>query len=87
MPFPIDFNEARLAEIEDDGEKAMHGIQIMNDFKARLGPLWPDKDAVSHEQYDEAKAALRQLKGEVIAKFARSKDDKLEFEKLWPFDN
>jgi hypothetical protein len=87
MPFPIDFDEARLAEIEDDGEKAIRGMQIMDDFKARLGPLWPDKDAVSHEQYDEARAALRKLKGEVIEEFAKSKSDKLEFEKLWPFDD
>lgn len=87
IPFPIDIDDARVAEIEDDGEKAVHSIQIMNEFKARLGPLWPDKDAVSHEQYDETKAALRELKAEVIAEFARSEGDRLEFERLWPFDD
>ena len=87
VSFPIDLDDARIAEIQDDAEKSMRGIHIMNKFKARLGPLWPDKDAVSHQNYSEAKAALRELKGEVIAEFARSEEDRLEFEKLWPFDD
>lgn len=85
--FPITFNDKSLAIIQDDCEKSMRGMEIMNDFRARLGPLWPDKDAVSHDLYQDAKAALRELKDEVIEEFARSQDDKLEFKKLWPFDD
>jgi hypothetical protein len=86
-PFPVTFDDASLARIQDDFEKSAHGMQIMNDFRARLGPLWPDKDAVSHHQYYDAKVALRELKDEVIKEFARSETDKSEIEKLWPFDD
>lgn len=86
-PFPLTFDDKSLAEIQDDCEKSMRGMQIMNDFKTRLGPLWPDKDAVSHNLYHNAKAALRELRDEVIEEFARSEDDKSEIEKLWPFDD
>ncbi|WEW61565.1 hypothetical protein PRK78_007056 [Emydomyces testavorans] len=85
--FPIVFDDQRLAEIEEDGEKAMCGMQIMNDFKARLGPLWPDKDAVEHGQYKAAKAALRALKEEVVEEFGKTEEDKAELARQWPFDN
>jgi len=83
---PITFDDESLAIIQDDCQKSMHGMKIMNDFRARLGPLWPDKEAVSHQVYHDAKTAYRELKEEVIEEFARSQDEKLEFEKLWPFD-
>ena len=86
-PFPFTFDDASLVNIREDCEKSMHGMEIMNDFRTRLGPLWPDKDAVSHNLYHDAKTALRELKGKVIEEFARSQDDKLELEKLWPFDD
>jgi Phosphotransferase enzyme family len=86
-PFPIEFSKERLAEVSNDFEKALRGLQIMNDFKARLGVLWPDKDAVSHERYDETKAAMRELKAELIARFAQSDADRREFDRLWPFDD
>ncbi|KAH0848892.1 phosphotransferase enzyme family protein [Fonsecaea pedrosoi] len=84
---PITLDDESLAIIEDDYKKAIHGMEIMNDFKARLGPLWPDKDAVSHDMYHDAKTALREMKDEVIQEFAKSQNDILEFEKLWPFDD
>lgn len=86
-PFPLTFDDASLAGIQDDCEKAMHGMQIMNDFRTRLGPLWPDKDAVSHIVYRDAKEALRELKDEIINEFAKSESDKSELEKHWPFDD
>lgn len=38
-PFPITLDDERLAEIEEDGETAMRGIQMMKGLKDRLGPL------------------------------------------------
>ncbi|RMD43677.1 hypothetical protein DV735_g1481, partial [Chaetothyriales sp. CBS 134920] len=87
LPFPLAFDDASLPIIEDDCERAMYGMEIMNDFKARLGPLWPDKGAVSHELYDETKKALRELKSEIIDTFAASPEERAEFEELWPFDD
>lgn len=59
----------------------------MNELKECLGPLWPDKDAVSHESYHDAKAALRELKDQVIKQFAHSEYNKIQFEKVWLFDD
>ncbi|KAK2875088.1 hypothetical protein FQN49_001784 [Arthroderma sp. PD_2] len=86
-PFPIKLSSDRLAEIENDCENAMHGMQIMNEFKARLGPLWPDKDAVRHEQYEAAKMALWDLKEEMVDKFGKTEMDKAELARQWPFDS
>lgn len=86
-PFPIIFDNERLAEIEEDSGKAMRGMQIMNDFKARLGPLWPDKDAVEHGQYEAAKVALQALKEEIVQEFGTTEEDKAELARQWPFDN
>ena len=86
-PFPNDCDNTRLAEIKLDFENATRGMEVMNNFKAQLGPLWPDKDVVTHGQYHEAKAALRKLKAELIRKFAKSEADKMEIELFWPFDD
>ncbi|KAK2733427.1 hypothetical protein FQN57_002123 [Myotisia sp. PD_48] len=86
-PFPITFDNKRLAQIEEDSEKVTRGMQIMNDSKARLGPLWPDKDAVEHGQYELAKAALRALKEEVVQDIGKTDGDKAELARQWPFDD
>lgn len=62
-------------------------MQILNDFKARLGPLWPDKDAVGHEQYEAVKAALRGLKEEVVQELGKTEEDRAEVVCQWPFDD
>ncbi|EGD94273.1 hypothetical protein TESG_01794 [Trichophyton tonsurans CBS 112818] len=85
-PFPITLTEDQIAEIETDCQNAIRGMQIMNDFKARLGPLWPDKDAVGHEQYNATKDALRVLREEIIQEFGKSEADKIEIKRQWPFD-
>jgi len=85
--FPLQFNEADLAQVEEDVQNASQGIQNMQDFQDHLGPLWPDDGVVSHELYDAAKAALRELKNKTIARFAGSEADKAEIERLWPFND
>ncbi|GBF65387.1 altered inheritance of mitochondria protein 9 [Trichophyton mentagrophytes] len=85
-PFPITLTEDQIAEIETDCQNAIRGMQIMNDFKARLGPLWLDKDAVGHEQYNATKDALRVLREEIIQEFGKSEADKIEIKRQWPFD-
>lgn len=62
-------------------------MQIMNDFKTRLGPHWPDKDAVEHGQYEVAKDALQMLNKEVVQEFRKSEEDKAELMRQWPFDD
>jgi hypothetical protein len=85
--FPISIDDERAKEILTFSEKAMRGMQVMNGFKARLGPLWPDKDAVGLEQYDDGKSALRQLKDELLRNYGKLDAERAELERLWPFDD
>ncbi|OAL64289.1 hypothetical protein A7C99_4948 [Trichophyton rubrum] len=84
--FPITPTKDQIAEIRIDCQNAIRGMQIMNDFKVRLGPLWPDKDAVGHEQYNATKDALRVLREEIIQEFGKSEADKIGIKHQWPFD-
>lgn len=39
------------------------------------------------DRYDEVKRALGQVKKEIIAKYARTEEDRIAWEKAWPFDD
>lgn len=60
---------------------------LVDEFKARLGELWPDKGVVRHDQYEDAKIALRELKNEVMEHVVSSEVDRATFEQWWPFDD
>lgn len=42
---------------------------------------------VAHDRYDDVKRALGQAKKEIVAKYARTEEDKIAREKAWPFDD
>ncbi|KAF2423572.1 phosphotransferase enzyme family protein [Tothia fuscella] len=85
--FPVSIDKARAQEIESSIERALLAIQLMNKVKARLGPLWPDKDAVAYEDYDRTKSALRESREEIVARFGKTEDEREELRRLWPFDD
>lgn len=68
--FPLKFSEQQVAEIEADTKRADLGIEVMRSVEQRLGELWPEKGVVEHERYDEAKAALRKMKAEIIDQYS-----------------
>lgn len=81
------FSEAELAEIKEDVAKTSASIQAMEAIKRTAGPLFPEKGIVTHEQYDDAKAALRNYKEQVMEKFSKTDEDRVAWEKAWPFDD
>ncbi|PGH29552.1 hypothetical protein GX50_07694 [[Emmonsia] crescens] len=86
--FPFQFSDADVAAMEADVERAELGVRLIKSMEQRLGHLWPDKGIVEHENYDEAKSALRDVKAEFIDKHkAHSGWDTAVFERLWPFDD
>lgn len=56
-------------------------------MKERLGDLWPDKGFIEHERYDECKAALREVRDDIIEQLAENDEEKEEYKRYWPFEN
>lgn len=74
-------------EIMADAERALRGMDAMQGIRDRLGDLFPERGVVKPEQYKLTKDALRQVKQEVIAKFAHTDEEKAAWEESWPFDD
>ncbi|GAB1743368.1 hypothetical protein NU219Hw_g9205t1 [Hortaea werneckii] len=74
-------------EIMADAERALRGMDAMQGIRDRLGDLFPERGVVKPEKYELTKDALRQLKKEVIAKFAHTDEDKAVWQESWPFDD
>lgn len=81
------FSQNEIEGIEKDREKIMRSLHIMDVIKHSLGDLFPEKGIVRWDQYDEAKAALRRAKAQVIEDFSRSDEDRRAWEQAWPFDD
>jgi hypothetical protein len=73
--------------IVENGERATQAMAAMSELRARLGDLWPDRDAVGFDQYDEVKAALRGLKEETVMKYSRNAEEQAKWRCMWPFDD
>ncbi|KAI2044691.1 hypothetical protein LOZ43_006283 [Ophidiomyces ophidiicola] len=63
--FPLVFSEERKLEIEGDREAAQLSSEAMRDLERRLDGLWPEKALIEHENYDEVKSRLREVKEEL----------------------
>lgn len=87
LPFPLTISDAEVAEIEDDLRKAMESQEVMNKIKDSLGELFPEKGIVRHDQYNEAKRQLRQLKVQILQQFARNSQERSAWDTAWPFDD
>jgi hypothetical protein len=62
-------------------------MDIMKTMEHNMGYLWPDKRIVSHENYQAAKEAIRREKQETEPHLDGSDEDKIIFDKYWPFDD
>lgn len=72
--FPLQFSEGEVAEVEADVKAADLGIQIMNTIKQRLGDQWPEKGLIEHESFEVVMAELREIKAELMDRFAKSQE-------------
>lgn len=72
---------------EQHREAAQAGADAMGRIQQTLGDLFPEQGVMRHDQYDEAKRALGQIKEKVNEEFARSEEDRIAWHKSWPFDD
>ena len=84
-PFPLQFSEAEVKEIEDDAELATTSMQTMGKLKECAGDIWPAKGSCPLEMYDEVKDMLLQLRDELIELAELDGKDREVFEREWPF--
>lgn len=68
-------------------EAAQSGSDVMKVIQQTIGDLFPEQGLVKHDQYDEAKHELGQIKEQVIEEFARSEEDRVAWHQSWPFDD
>lgn len=66
---------------------AIESQEIMNTIKESLSELFPKKGIVRHNQYDEAKLKLRQVKTDILNQLAKSPQERSLWETAWPFDD
>ncbi|KAJ9357086.1 hypothetical protein DTO027B9_3225 [Paecilomyces variotii] len=85
IPFPYDFSEEDLERIKLDSDGAVAGTELVAEVKERMGDLWPDKGFIEHERYDECKAALHEIKAQILEQLAETDEEKAEYERYWPF--
>jgi hypothetical protein len=86
VPFPFDFSEADVERIKLDSDGAVAGTELVAEVKERMGYLWPDKGFIEHERYDECKAFLQEVKGQILDQLAETDEEKVEYSRYWPFE-
>ncbi|PWY87839.1 phosphotransferase enzyme family protein [Aspergillus sclerotioniger CBS 115572] len=86
VPFPYQFSEADIERIRSDSDGAVAGTDLVAEVKEQLGDLWPDKGLIEHEQYEDCKAALNEIKAQILEQLAETDEEKAEYERYWPFD-
>ncbi|KAJ5571061.1 phosphotransferase enzyme family protein [Penicillium sp. DV-2018c] len=86
IPFPFDFSEEDFEHIKQDSDGAVAGTELVAEVKETMGDLWPDKGFIEHERYEDCKAMLHEVKGQILEQLAETDEEKAEYERFWPFD-
>lgn len=45
-----------------------------------MGDLWPDKGFIEHERYGDCKAALAEVKGQILEQLVETDEERAEYE-------
>ena len=48
--------------------------------------LWPDKGFIDHDRYNSCRAALKEMKEQLIEQLAENEEERAEYERYWPLD-
>ncbi|KAF2683513.1 hypothetical protein K458DRAFT_478381 [Lentithecium fluviatile CBS 122367] len=64
VPYPFDFSEADVERIKSDSDRAIAGTDLV----------------AEHEQYDDCKAALGEIKAQILEELAETKEERAEYE-------
>ena len=86
-PFPIQFSTEEIASINADAERALLGMQAMNEVRKTLGELFPEKGFVRHDEYDKSLNALEEMRDQVANMFSKTQEDREAWLAAWPFGN
>ncbi|DAA72768.1 TPA_exp: Uncharacterized protein A8136_5437 [Trichophyton benhamiae CBS 112371] len=84
--FPLSFSPEQEIEINADRELSALSSEVMKSIQQRLGRIWPDKALAEHDDYQQLKPLLAQIKEELASELVKAPEEKAEFEKFWPFD-
>lgn len=82
----IRISEAQVERIKQESDNAVAGTELVAEVKEQVGDLWPDKAFIEHERYDECKAALNEIKNQMLDQLADTDEERAEYERHWPFD-
>lgn len=86
-PFPFQFTKDEKTEIDADVNGALRGMEAMREVQECLGELFPVQGIVRSDKYEEARAALRQTREQVIDHFAKDEKDREVWREGWPFND
>jgi len=86
IKYPFNFTDKDIERIKSDSEGAVAGTELVTAVKERLGDLWPDKGFIEHERYDECRAALREMKEQILEQLAETDEERATYERYWPFE-
>ncbi|CAI7641051.1 unnamed protein product [Penicillium discolor] len=70
IPFPVDFSEIDIERIKLGSDDAAAETGLVSKVKEEVGDLWPDKGLIEHERYDGYKAALDEVKAQILKQLA-----------------
>ena len=73
--------------IQEDAEDAERAVELMEEIQRATGELYPLHGQVSHGRYDETKEALREIKEQMISRVAQTEQDRIAWQRAWPFDD
>ncbi|KAF1960787.1 phosphotransferase enzyme family protein [Byssothecium circinans] len=86
MPFPFNFSEAEIERIKRAGDNAVAGTELVTEVRETMGDLWPDKSFIEHDRYDYCKAALDEVRDQLVEQLAGTEEEKDEYKRCWPFE-
>ncbi|KAF7570395.1 hypothetical protein PtrM4_103970 [Pyrenophora tritici-repentis] len=84
--FPFNFSGVEIERIKSKGDCAVAETELVAQVKETMGELWPDKGLIDHQLYDSCRAALKEMKEQLIEQLALNEEERAEYERYWPFD-
>jgi len=76
LPYPLDIDQTKNLEFRKNGADTSRSMHPMAELMSCSGSLYPDKDAVAFEHYDEVKPAPRELKEKLAMIYGKNDADK-----------
>ena len=76
-----------LSRIRGDVEDAMRARELMEVVLEAVGSIDPKSGFVHHEDYEQVKDGLSQLKEQIVGEYARTEEERARWEEAWPFDD